>query len=149
MSFILTTCHARRSTLVWAELQQLMRYWPIWMLLVATAATAGCGKSAPALSANTATNAQPPEAADSPPQPPTRGTDLQMPAQAPAVIPNDGNTSATLGALSLELRRYVLRTRTAPKTFEEFQANSKVQAPPPPAGKKYAIQQGAVVLVNR
>jgi hypothetical protein len=119
------------------------------MLISVAAVTAGCGKSAPARSANTATNAQPPEAGAAPAEAPVRGPDHQLPAPAPAVIPDNGNTSATLGALSLELRKYVVRTRSAPKTFEEFQANSKVQAPPPPAGKKYAIQQGAVVLVNR
>ena len=70
-------------------------------------------------------------------------------AAVPIVIPDTGDTSATLGQLSLELRKYVLRTRSAPKSFEEFQAKSQLEAPPAPAGKKYAIQGSAVVLVKR
>ncbi len=65
---------------------------------------------------------------------------------APAMIQDTGNPDAVLGQLSLELKKYVLRTRTAPKSFEEFVAASRVQAPPPPPGKKYAIDHGTVVL---
>ncbi len=57
--------------------------------------------------------------------------------------------SATLNQLSLELRKYVVSTRSVPKDFEEFAAKSRVQIPPAPAGKKYAIQGQAVVLVKR
>ena len=68
---------------------------------------------------------------------------------APVVIPEAADVNATLGLLSAELRKYVVRTRTAPKNFEEFVVKSNVQAPSAPAGKKYAIQSGSVVLVNR
>jgi len=47
------------------------------------------------------------------------------------------------------LRRYVVRTRTVPRNFEDFAAKSSLQAPPPPAGKKYAIQGQAVIVVKR
>ena len=67
---------------------------------------------------------------------------------APAVVPDTGDINATLHDLSLELRKYVVRTRSIPKTFEEFAAKSQVQMPPAPAGKKYAIQGQAVVLVK-
>ena len=35
----------------------------------------------------------------------------------------------------------MVRTRTAPKTFEEFVALAQVQAPAPPPGKKYFIKK--------
>jgi hypothetical protein len=54
-----------------------------------------------------------------------------------------------LSQLSIELRKYVVRTRSVPRTYEEFAAKSNVQAPPPPAGKKYAIENQAIVLVRR
>jgi hypothetical protein len=66
-----------------------------------------------------------------------------------SAVPDTGNLSATLEALSLELRKYVVRTRSVPKDFEEFAAKSHLQAPPAPAGKKYAIQNQAIVLVKR
>jgi hypothetical protein len=47
------------------------------------------------------------------------------------------------------LRRYVVRTHKVPKTFDEFAANSNVQFPPPPTGKKYAIEGQAVVLTKQ
>lgn len=72
-----------------------------------------------------------------------------QPASATIVVPESGDVNVTLGQLSLELRKYVVRTRTAPKSFEEFLAKSHVQAPAAPIGKKYAVQSGSVVLVNR
>ena len=80
------------------------------------------------------------------------------PSRAPASIPaapvtvsapENGDFNATLRQLSLELRKYVLSTKSAPKTFEEFSQKVQLQAPAPPAGKKYAIEKGTVVLVNR
>jgi hypothetical protein len=70
------------------------------------------------------------------------------PAPPPAVIPApvNGNMSATLNELSLQLRMYVGRTRTAPKSFGEFIANSGISAPEPPNGMHYAIASGQVVL---
>ena len=42
-----------------------------------------------------------------------------------------------LEQLSLELRKYVVRTRSVPRNFENFITKYNVQAPAPPAGKKY------------
>ena len=70
-------------------------------------------------------------------------------APTPAVIEAQANLNATLDQLSAELRKYVVRTRSVPKDFEDFLAKSQVQAPSPPAGKKYAIRNQAVVVVNR
>jgi len=71
------------------------------------------------------------------------------PAPSSAIIADTGDVNATLGKLSLELRKYVVRTRTVPKSFEEFIAKSNVQVPPAPAGKKYAIQDQVIVLVKK
>jgi len=70
-------------------------------------------------------------------------------AAATVVIPNSGDINTILHELSLELRRYVVRTHSVPKNFEEFAAKSQAQIPAPPAGKKYAIQGQVVVLVKR
>jgi hypothetical protein len=122
------------------------------MLLLATALVGGCGKpkAAATTQPNTNTASADVAGADSTPQGPLHGSELQpATAASPVLIPDTGDTSATLSRLSLELRRYVLRTRTAPKSFEDFLAQSQIQAPPPPAGKKYLLQSGAVVLANR
>jgi len=71
------------------------------------------------------------------------------PAPASTVVVSDGGINATLEQLSLELRKYVVRTRSVPRNFEEFIAKSNVQAPAPPPGKKYAIENKAVVLVEK
>jgi hypothetical protein len=118
-------------------------------LLAAT--TAGCKKDVPLSVAATQTNATPSDsAAAPPPTPPVHGPG-QMPAAPPGppVVSDDGGVNAVLTQLSLELRKYVVRTRSIPKTYEEFAAKSNVQAPPPPAGKKYAIENQAIVLVGR
>jgi hypothetical protein len=119
-------------------------------ILLAVALTAGCSKHQPAASTNPATNAAQadasPETSAAPPSP--RGPGPMGPLPPGAVIPDSGDVSATLGQLSLELSRYVIRTRSVPKNFEEFIAKSHVQAPPAPPGKKYAIRKQAVVLLN-
>ena len=68
---------------------------------------------------------------------------------APVAAPANGDMNAVLEQLSLDLRRYVVTTRSVPKTFEEFVAKSHAQVPPAPAGKKYIIQKQAIVLVKR
>ncbi len=70
-------------------------------------------------------------------------------APAAVVISDGGDINTVLHELSLELRRYVVRTHSVPKNFEEFAAKSQTQIPAPPEGKKYAIQGQVVVLVRR
>jgi hypothetical protein len=84
-----------------------------------------------------------------PAPPSSRGPGPSLTAPAPAVIQEQADPDAALAQLSTELRKYVVRTRSVPKNFEDFLAKSQVQAPPPPAGKKYAIQNQAVVLIKR
>ena len=74
---------------------------------------------------------------------------MPAPPAGPVVVSDEGGMNATLEQLSLELRKYVVRSRSVPKSYEEFIAKSNVQAPSPPPGKKYAIENKAVVLVNR
>jgi hypothetical protein len=39
--------------------------------------------------------------------------------------------------------------RRLPASFEEFVTTANLNVPPPPPGKKYAIQKSTVVLVNQ
>ena len=121
---------------------------PSWTWLIVAVAVAGCGKQATApTDTSTAPPGQPEAATAASPASP-RG--LPTSTAAPAVVvPQNADMNATLSQLSLELRKYVVRTRSVPKDFEEFLAKSHAQVPPPPAGKKYAIQRQEVVLVNR
>jgi hypothetical protein len=123
----------------------------LWALLLAATLALGCSKHDPASGANAATNAAQAasSAVDPAATPSPRGPGPMPPPPRAAVIGDSGNESAILGQLSMELRKYVVRTRSVPKNFEEFVTKSQVQAPPPPAGKKYAIQGQAVVLVKR
>jgi hypothetical protein len=121
-----------------------------WGLLAAIILTAGCSKHQPTSAANPATNAVESGASvEASATPPSHGPGTTVAPAVAAVVPDTGDSKATLEALSLELRKYVVRTRSAPKTFEEFAAKSHLQAPPAPPGKKYAIQNQAVILVKR
>jgi hypothetical protein len=108
-------------------------------LFMAAGIVVGCKKSEPPVPTADAQNVG--EAVPSP-----RGTDFLTSAPPAVTIAPSADTQTTLQQLSLELRRYVVRAHKIPKTFEEFAANSNVQFPPPPAGKKYAIEGQAVVL---
>jgi len=61
-------------------------------------------------------------------------------------LPPDATAEAAAGQLSTELRRYVLTTRTIPKDFDDFAAHHPMKFPPAPAGKKYVIENGQVVV---
>jgi hypothetical protein len=114
---------------------------------VVVGATASCSKHPSSTNTAAATNAA--SAADSAARPSERGPGNRLQPPAPAVIADSGDMNATLGQLSMELRKYVVSTRSVPKDYEEFAAKSHVNAPPPPPGKKYAIKNQAVVLVKR
>jgi hypothetical protein len=106
---------------------------------------AGCKKQAPV--SNTAPAAADQNAAS------TETTKAGVaPLDATPVVvpaPEDGNMTVVLAELSRQLRKYVLVSRSAPKSFEEFADKARVQAPPPPTGQKYAIDHGEIVLVKR
>jgi hypothetical protein len=76
------------------------------------------------------------------------------PAPAPAQptvvpAPDDGNMDALLAQLTRELHRTMIGRRIN-RNFEEFVALRNLQVPPPPAGKKYAInERWKVILVDK
>jgi hypothetical protein len=106
----------------------------------------GCSKHQPTTAANPATNSTLGEASA---MPPTHGPGPSVAPAIAAAVPDTGDIKATLESLSLELRKYVVRTRSEPKNFEEFAAKSHLQAPAAPTGKKYAIRNQAVILVKQ
>lgn len=122
-----------------------------WVLLLAAVLAGGCSKQEPATGTDAAANAAPtgPSAGAPVAASPSRGPGTVASPPKAAAIPDSGDVNATLSQLTLELRRYVVSTRSVPKDFEEFAAKSRVQAPPPPPGKKYAIKAQAVILVKR
>ena len=119
-------------------------------LLLLASLAAGCKKHGPGSGAGGAPNAAPPDpAAPAAAAARSPGAPVPMPyvSATIAASPNS-DMSATLQELSRELRKYVVSTRSVPKTFEEFVAKSRVEIPPAPAGKKYRIQGHAVILVK-
>ena len=128
-----------------------MNHLRFWALLLALTASVGCKKheAIAAGKASTTNSAQAePDGSSTEAQPPTRGPGSVTATRAPAAIPENADTSVVLNQLSMELRKYVLSSRKAPRTFEEFIAGSRLQAPAAPPGKKYAIEKGAVILVK-
>ena len=61
-------------------------------------------------------------------------------------LPANATADAAADQLTMELRRYVLTTRSIPKTFEDFAAKHPMKFPPAPAGKHYAIEEGKIVV---
>jgi hypothetical protein len=106
----------------------------------------GCGKKAATV----------PKAAESPanlvqPGNLTAATALRGPAPqtmpaAPASLAVSASADEATAQLTMELRRYVAYTRSIPKDFEDFAARHPMKYPAPPAGKKYVIEGGKVVI---
>ena len=112
-------------------------------LAVSLAATTGCAKKKESSPTPTETT----NAASDQPQAPVPGA---MPTpETPKVV---GASQADIDALLAELTRELRRTMIGRKlsgSFEEFVAIRNLQVPPPPPGKKYAInKQWRVVLVD-
>jgi hypothetical protein len=81
-----------------------------------------------------------------PPAPPPTPA-LQATGQADA---NPAPAEPDLNQLSREVRKWIVRNQRPPNSFEEFAASGQAQIPPPPVGKKYALdRQMRVILVNR
>lgn len=70
-------------------------------------------------------------------------------APEPIVVPDSGNPEVNLRQLSIALRKYIAGSHRMPKDFDDFLAQSGVQPPPPPTGKKYVIQGQVIVLANQ
>ena len=108
---------------------------------------AGCGKHPETPAQNQAAtpaadNSQAPANSQSP-----------VPATTPAVAGSnpatDANGAADLAELSRQLRGWIVGHRRLPQNFEEFVATANLKVPPPPAGKKYAINKSTVILLDR
>jgi len=117
------------------------------LILGAAMFAAGCGKGK---SAGPAANATPPtqtnQAAAAPASP---GSADNSPPTPTAPAANADAAAPNMQELNRALIRYVIRNHLRPKTFEEFAANANIQIPPPPAGKKYILnQKGYIVLVD-
>lgn len=99
-----------------------------WLLLLASwLGVAGCGKDSDnkGVNAGLATQGGSPEAAKSYSEP-------------------------DLAHLTRELRRWIVKTKQQPASFEDFAAKAQLTVPPAPAGKKFAIsKEMRVVLVDR
>lgn len=111
-------------------------------LAVAVAPAAGCKKSS-------SSSGDIPVVSDAQAAPPSpRGPVSAAPATAgqPVVIADTGDINATLERLTAELRKYVVGSRSVPKTFEEFVTKAQLEFPAPPEGKQYRISGQAVVL---
>jgi hypothetical protein len=110
----------------------------------------GCGKKIGTADGNGSAGAGQPTSSQTP------DTSASAPrGPQPTAVPSDprlqtmlagADLSTRLGQLTTELRRYIAYTRTPPKSFEEFAAHARISVPPAPAGKKYAIADGKVVL---
>jgi hypothetical protein len=109
------------------------------LLLLLAGVAVSCGKQQPGAGAGLPT---------APPSPRGPGP-MSESSTNPVVIAESGDINATLQQLTQELRDYVVRTRSIPKSFEEFIAKSQVRFPPPPDGKKYAIEGQTIVLSKR
>lgn len=69
--------------------------------------------------------------------------------KAPAVVVTPAG-QPDFSEMNREVRRWILRNQRPPKSFEEFATSANAQFPPPPAGKKYALDKTMhVILVKK
>ena len=69
------------------------------------------------------------------------------PSPAPAAVTNSAGPD--LVALNQALLGWRVQNQRVPSSFAEFAASANITIPPPPAGKKYIINnRGLISLVN-
>ncbi len=124
---------------------RLMSRSVIGLLLLGLALTLGCNKEQPAAPAPAAAA----DEAAAPPSPRGPGLAPATPPGQAVVVPDTGDINATLERLTAELRKYVVGSRSVPKTFEEFATKARLEFPPAPSGKQDQISGQAVVLVKK
>jgi hypothetical protein len=84
-------------------------------------------------------------------------TNAALPAGAAAAqpgavldVPAGADPQTVTAELEREVRKWILRYRRTPRSFEEFISTTPMQIPPPPPGKKYVLtREMKVVLENR
>ena len=64
-------------------------------------------------------------------------------------VPPGADTDAVLAELSREIRKWILRHRRTPNSFEEFMSTTPMQIPPPPAGMKYVLTREMKVVLEK
>ena len=80
---------------------------------------------------------------------PKQPSALLAPPRAVTNVSEAAPEGPNLAELNRQLRRWIVSNRRPPKSFEDFAANTTYQIPPPPPGKKYAIDRKMhVLLVN-
>lgn len=128
------TCWAVKLPVAWNEAMTVAAK-PIRIALLLVA---GLGASALLLTATSGCRKR-----ETPPPPvPTTNT-----VAAPVAPPAE---TADLTQMTRDLRRWIVRNQRPPKDYAEFAATAGSQYPPPPVGKKFAIDKSMhVILVNR
>jgi hypothetical protein len=112
----------------------------VFLAVVLILPNLGCHKSdtasdtyLPSSPATNAPSAGPPVAS----APPAAPAPLEPPPGTAVETPQ--LKSGDVDQLTFELRKFVIANRRRPRDFQDFAASSGLQIPPPPAGKKYAI----------
>lgn len=80
------------------------------------------------------------------------------PPSAPSGMATQGSSAEAtatyadpqLAELTRELRRWIVKSKQRPASFEEFAAAAQIQVPTPPPGKRFALSpEMRVILVDR
>jgi hypothetical protein len=80
---------------------------------------------------------------------PAAGATATQPAGQGDATTNTTNAAPDLRKLNHAMMQYVARNHHKPANIEEFAAKSGIEIPPPPPGKKYAMNsRGFIVLVD-
>jgi hypothetical protein len=102
---------------------------------------AGCGKktevSAPVTQAQSTVE----------PTANNQGTASTTPVVALSGVTNAVQAGPDLNQLHRAVLRWILSNRRPPKDFEDFAATTDYQIPPPPLGKKYALDKHMHVIL--
>jgi len=105
----------------------------------------GCGKSQPT---TTQASAPPPAADTNPAAAVMPAAPVSTPPPVEIVAKPDGGVD--LKALNHAYIGWIVQTRQAPSSFEDYVSKSGVKVPPPPPGKKYVIDHnGFINLANK
>jgi hypothetical protein len=101
---------------------------------------AGCGQSKPV---PVEASASPTVEATNPAPAATIMAAAPVPTQV--VIPPSPDGTPDLKTINQAYIRWIVQNRQRPKNFEDFVALSGARLPPPPAGKKYVIDQNGFI----